>query len=318
MPLHVRPPTRRSFLAVAGGATATLVSTAFGWHRRFDGLDGPAPSDPERWALLSDPHVTARPDGRRGACCMNANCAAAVADVLSLDGTPPAGVIVNGDCAVGRGRTADYRAFRDLVVAPLAAADIPLHLTLGNHDHRGRFLEALGGHLPSRGAATDCAGRVVSVVRARHANFVLLDTLGTTNRMGGKAGDAQLRWLDAALAANADKPALVVAHHPLPGTGLLGRVGAVRDGARLWDVLRRHPHVKAYVYGHTHRWDVARRDGVYLVNLPTTAYVFNARQPTGWVDLHLGRDGAELRLRTIGPRRGEGWAGGASATIAWG
>jgi hypothetical protein len=38
-----------------------------------------------------------------------------------------------------------------------------------------------------------------------------------------------------------------------------------------------------------------------LVNLPTTAYVFDATQPAGWVDAKLTEKRMTLQLRAITP-----------------
>jgi Icc protein len=233
-------------------------------------------------------------------------------EVLAMDARP-AGVIVNGDCARTSGRRSDYRAFRDLLIDPLARHDLPLYLTLGNHDSRDRFLGALGDDVID--APVD--GRVVSVVRGRHANFFLLDTLDRTGRVSGKVGRQQLAWLDGALTALDDAPAIVFGHHPRGGdeVDLLRRLGSLRDGRDLWGVLSRHPNVKAYVYGHTHRWDVTQRDGIYLINLPATSFAFDPKQPTGWVGMTLRPTGAKLKFNRLGG--GAVTPGGSSVTLRW-
>lgn len=238
---------------------------------------------------------------------------AAVADILGGP-QPPAGVLVNGDCALEFGRAGDYEVFQDIVAGPVGEAGVPLHLTLGNHDHRGRFRDAL------RPAANDPADlacdRCASVVRGRYANFFLLDSLDDRHHLAGSIGRRQLAWLDAALGELNDRPAVVFGHHPIdPERNWLWGNISLLDGPDLWDVLDAHPHVKAYVYGHTHRWDVERRGHVHLVNLPSTAYVFDAGQPSGWVDLWLGPDGALLQLHRLRPT-GVGRPG-ESATIEW-
>src|SRR4051812_16651365 len=52
MPFHLPPISRRRFLAGALAAGAGLVFRRGGWA---------AEGDPDRWALLSDPHVAADP-----------------------------------------------------------------------------------------------------------------------------------------------------------------------------------------------------------------------------------------------------------------
>ena len=56
---------------------------------------------------------------------------------------------------------------------------------------------------------------------------------------------------------------------------------------------------KALFFGHTHDWTVREREGLHLVNLPPTAYVFFEGKPSGWVDLRLGEAGGVLELRCL-------------------
>ncbi len=213
-----------------------------------------------------------------------------------------AGVIVNGDCALEFGRPGDYATFTKLLVAPVTQTGIPLHLTLGNHDRREHFRIALSPYarLPEADHARGVDGRLVSIIHGRCANFFLLDTLDERHILAGGVGQRQIDWLAAALERLNDRPAIVVGHHPLQAeSDLFWQNISLLDGKPLWNVLTRFPHVKAYVFGHTHRWDVQKRDGVYLVNLPSTAYAFSAGQPKGWVEMWLDDNGARLQLHHI-------------------
>jgi hypothetical protein len=68
--------------------------------------------------------------------------------------------------------------------------------------------------------------------------------------------------------------------------------------------LRPRRQVKAYFFGHTHRWDVGRDDsGIHLVNLPPTAYLFEAGRPNGWVHAEIQESGARLELRCLNHTR---------------
>jgi 3',5'-cyclic AMP phosphodiesterase CpdA len=258
----------------------------------------------ERWALIADPHISEDPDAAFGAVNMAAHLQIAVSGVLERSKAlpaPMAGVIVNGDCAFEFGRPGDYATFTQLLVEPLKGADIPMHLTLGNHDHRRHLLDALSEYAhPMAGDGRAVDGRLVSIVPGRYANFYLLDTLDERYILAGGVGGQQIDWLAAALERHSDLPAIVIGHHPLePECDLLGHNTSLLDAKPLWNVLTRYRHVKAYVFGHTHRWDVKVRDGIYLVNLPSTAYTFDAGQPQGWVELWVGSDRARLELRHI-------------------
>jgi 3',5'-cyclic-AMP phosphodiesterase len=100
-----------------------------------------------------------------------------------------------------------------------------------------------------------------------------------------------LDWLGAALDKNADKPALVLVHHNL---GLGANMG-LKDTTALLDVIRPRKQVKAYIFGHTHTWNVEQdSSGIHLINLPPVAYVFQEGQPSGWV--HATVENKKMRL----------------------
>jgi hypothetical protein len=80
----------------------------------------------------------------------------------------------------------------------------------------------------------------------------------------------------------------------------------IKDEAALFDVLRPRRHVKAYFFGHSHRWSVEKdSSGLHLVNLPTTAYPFDKAQPIGWAVAQLEPRGMKLQLRCLDTARAE-------------
>jgi 3',5'-cyclic AMP phosphodiesterase CpdA len=286
---------------LAGGAGLVISRAAPATGTRGQG--------PEKWALVSDPHVAADVTTARKDANMADNIRRAAAEILAME-APPAGVIVNGDCAHRSGQVEDYRTFLKLFVDPLVAKKLPVHLTLGNHDNRERFLRGV-----NKAAGSAVEGRLVSVLRGRHANVFLLDTLDRTGEMSGTVGDRQVAWLDKSLAAMNDLPAVVTGHHPLADDHPFRERGGIRDSKPLWDVLRRHRHVKAYLFGHNHFWGAFQRDGIHLVNLPSTAWTFLPVYPTGWVEMTLEPKGAELRVHRIGGGELPGETG--IAKLAW-
>src|SRR5438128_2165879 len=125
MPLHLTPHSRREFLRRSIFAGAGLLAIPV--------LRAAATkADPHRWALLSDPHIAADP----AAIARNVHLAdhfrAVIGEVGAL-ASAPAGVFINGDCALDRGLAEDYATFTELL-KPLTGAGLPLHMTLGNHD----------------------------------------------------------------------------------------------------------------------------------------------------------------------------------------
>lgn len=291
MPIHLPPLSRRAFLE------RSLLLGA-GLMVRSRGLGATAKADPHRWALLSDAHIAAdRAKIARGIN-MATQLGTVVQDVLAQP-QRPAAALVNGDLALNTGETADYETFVSLI-APLRAAQIPLYLALGNHDHRERFWAAVRD---DASVPRPVADRQVALVPAERANWFMLDSLDKTNSTPGLLGAAQLAWLARALDAHADKPALVMTHH---NPALDPAKVALIDEAALYAVLRPRRHVKAHFFGHSHRWSVTSDEsGLHRINLPATAYVFEPDQPSGWVSAQLKPRGMTLQLRCVDPSRRE-------------
>jgi len=287
MPILLPPLSRRRFLnrVLVSAAAAGLSPYAFAAARR---------ADPRSWALLSDTHIAADTAATSRGVNMADHLRTAVRDVLSLLETP-AGVLVTGDCAFTTGQPGDYGTFRDLVV-PLREQGLPIHLALGNHDHRERFWECLPEEQSAKRPVQD---RQTALLRAKLANWYILDSLEETNSTPGLLGKAQLDWLATALDANPGKPALVVVHH---NPGITGNMG-LKDTVALFDVIRPRKQVKAYIYGHTHTWKLETdNSGLHLVNLPPVSYAFKDGDPSGWIHAMLEPDGMKLALRCIDPK----------------
>lgn len=300
MPVYLPPLSRRQFIgrALAAGASLMLKSGLAAATR---------PVDPHSWALLSDPHIAADRAKLGRGFNMAEQLTRVVGDVLAQS-QRPMGALINGDLAFNTGETADYGTFAALV-EPLRGAGLPLHLALGNHDHRERFWAALRA---DRSVAPALADRQVAIVPTARANWFMLDSLEKTMSTPGVLGEPQLAWLAHELDAHADKPALVMTHH---NPSFNPAKVSIRDEAALFDVLRPRRHVKAYFFGHSHRWSVERDEsGLHLINLPTTAYVFDLKQPIGWVFARLEPHGARLQLRCIDPQRAEH---GQTHELAW-
>jgi Icc-related predicted phosphoesterase len=291
MPITLPPISRRAFLAGS-------IALAAGLRARAQNK----PTDPHRFALLSDVHVAGdRTFAKEGACPWDA-LTQAVGEILALPALPAA-AIVNGDLAFHKGEPEDYATFLD-AIAPLRKAGLPVHLAMGNHDRRDNFWQAVP---PADDAARqkDLDDRQILLFEAARANFVLLDSLGVTAATPGALGERQLAWLAKTLDAKADKPAIVFVHHD-PGNPLAAAVAkptGLTDVKAFYDVVVPRKQVKAYVFGHTHDWHKEPGDaGLHLVNLPTTAWVFKAGKPRGWTDLKLTDAGATFELRCLDPK----------------
>lgn len=250
--------------------------------------------DPHTVALFSDPHIAADATLKHGSVSMAENLSACVCELAAWR-VKPAAVIVNGDLAYKFGRPEDYATFGKLILPVRALA--PVHLSLGNHDGREHFWSAFPQDATPLKAVPQKQATVFSSPRA---NWFLLDSLDHTNVTPGELGLAQLEWLDRELAARPDKPAIVVVHHSPDVTGRFG----LKDTPELEEVFMRHGQVKALIFGHTHIWNVSRQEnGLHLINLPPTGYVFQEGRPSGWVRMTLARDGMEIELRSLDPKQ---------------
>jgi calcineurin-like phosphoesterase family protein len=284
MPIHLPAISRRQFLvrSLAGGAALTFSPHVFAAATR---------EDPNSWALLADPHIAADRGLVAQGINMTDHLMAVAGELLALP-KRPAGVFILGDCAYNSGQAGDYLQVVDLL-EPIRAAQMPVHLTVGNHDDRERFWDALP---QEKAAQRPVADRQVALLRTKLANWFVLDSLEKTLATPGLLGKGQLDWLAGALDDNPDKPALVLIHH---NPGLSGNIG-LKDTAALFEILRPRKQVKAYIYGHTHAWNVGQDDsGIHLINLPPVGYVFSPGLPSGWVHATLERKGIQLELRCV-------------------
>jgi 3',5'-cyclic AMP phosphodiesterase CpdA len=247
--------------------------------------------------------------------------AATVKQVLALDPLPAA-AIITGDLASIEGEPGNYKLVKELF-KPLRAAGIPLHLVLGNHDNREHFWAAFPEVRPAQskpveakaaaakpadansGGAKLTGGHVenqTSIIETPLANWFLMDSLLATKLTPGMLGKEQLDWLAKALDARKDKPALLIAHHQLSLSG------GLLDYSALLDVAAPRRQAKAYFHGHTHCWKKDLQREIHAVNVPATAWLFDPKQPRGWLDLRLKTDGATIVMNALDkkhPKHGE-------------
>lgn len=292
MPLHLPSLSRREFLkrAALGGVGLALAPHAHA------GLFGKS-RDKHTFALLSDTHIAADAAAESRGVKMAEHLATVSRELAALP-NKPAAILVNGDLAFKNGQPGDYTAFAGLSDSLRAVA--PVHLLLGNHDHRQNFWSAF----PREAAAAHpVVNRQAAVLPAARANWFLLDSLAATESTPGELGTAQLDWLARALDAHRDKPAIIIGHHNLTHEGW---VAGLKDSAAFAELLAQHRQVKAFLFGHTHNWDIAQHaSGVHLINLPPVAFIFKEGRPSGWVRATLANDGMELELRCIDPKHPE-------------
>jgi predicted phosphodiesterase len=326
MPISLVPVTRREVLRGSLAVGIGLVMGRLGWGA--GGADGAAiAGDPNRVALLSDTHIAANIERVDRGVHVAKHLRTVVAEVKALlekEGGP-GHVFVNGDIASRTGELKDYENFLDLM-GPLAEAKggrgVPIHLTIGNHDHRERMWKSVPHEKWSVGTRVKSDERHMLIVETPRADWVILDTLDELNKTPGIVGEMQLKWLAGVLDAPERKGRNVIVmmhHYPKPsvmypvvledGTEVVRggknpeKTGGAVDSPALMEILLERKQVKALVFGHTHDWNHREQEGLHLVNLPAVAYVFKEGQVSGWVDWVTEEKGARLELRCV--KKGE-------------
>jgi 3',5'-cyclic-AMP phosphodiesterase len=187
--------------------------------------------------------------------------AGAVAAINRLDPLPDV-TVVTGDL-VDHGDPAEYENLRALL-APLA---MPVFVIPGNHDAREPMRQAFrgDGYLPT--------GEYLQyTVEDYPVRLVALDTL-IPGQNGGMLCADRLQWLDRALAAQPDRPTLVLMHHPPFRTAItyMDNYG-LENAAALGEVLARHGQVERVLCGHLHRAIDRRFGGTVAGTAPSTAH----------------------------------------------
>jgi 3',5'-cyclic AMP phosphodiesterase CpdA len=222
--------------------------------------------------------------------------------VEQIGASRPDRVLFNGDVAFAKGRLDDYSAFLE-IIGPLKAHGLPLHLTLGNHDARGRLVEAL-----SLVAEANVEGKCVDEMAIDGVRWFFLDSLDRVNAVRGSLGQAQLAWLARRLDAD-PAPAIVCVHHN-PDRSAVG----LKDADEFMGIVAPRRQVKLVICGHTHRFRVWQSEGLHFVNLPATGFRINPAASLGWVLALIGEEGMEIEFRGL---TGKERAHGSTRSLAW-
>jgi 3',5'-cyclic AMP phosphodiesterase CpdA len=173
---------------------------------------------------------------------------------------PVDAVVVTGDLTAD-GAEEDSLLARQL----LDRFEVPVHVLPGNHDLRASLRSAFD--LPGEG--DDAIDYSVEVGELR---LVVLDSIVPGEDRGALSAE-QLRWLDAELGKEPERPAILAMHHPPLATGLpewdaINLVAPEREA--LAEVVGRHPQLRAIVGGHLHRVAASALAGCPVLSAPST------------------------------------------------
>lgn len=173
-------------------------------------------------------------------------------------------VLGTGDL-VDHGTVEEYLHLKEI----LSELQMPIYLTVGNHDDRGPFREVFGDQEYLRGVSGPFLNYAFDAGDVRLIGF---DT-AVHGVSYGEACEERTAWLDAELSRHPDRPTVVFMHHPPFETGIWWMDAIrLRGSSRLAEVVRRHRQIRRIWCGHLHRSIFSEWAGVLCSISPSTAH----------------------------------------------
>ncbi|WP_407179259.1 phosphodiesterase [Bradyrhizobium sp. STM 3562] len=200
------------------------------------------PSKPVLIAQISDLHIKAPGALAYGRVDTAKALERCVATLNALEPAPDF-LVISGDLA-DTSSPEEYEHLRRL----LQALKLPFAAIPGNHDSR----ELMRGAFPQAGYAHS-SGPLDQRIELGGIDLLLADS-SVPGAPHGELAPPSLQWLEAALAASADRPALVFLHHPpfVAGIWHMDRQN-LRNADELAAIVMRHPRIRHIGCGHVHR-----------------------------------------------------------------
>lgn len=238
---------------------------------------------PIRIIQITDTHILAREGDTFDKVDTGASLRAVIR-LIQREPRPPDVLLATGDL-VHDTVPAAYRRLRRM----LLELGLPVYCIPGNHDDPALMARYLrGGNI-----------RLKRRLACDSWQIVMLDSFHPRTH-SGCLRKRELKFLDRALASAPDRPALIAMHHhPVPiGSPWMDKM-ALRNPDEFFQVLDRHPQVRAVIWGHIHQPFEDRRRGVRLLGAPSTCVQFTPRtdryipqwRPAGFRWLNLYPDG---------------------------
>ncbi|MFY0615366.1 MAG: phosphodiesterase [Hyphomicrobiaceae bacterium] len=222
-------------------------------------------------AQLSDPHVCAENTLYQGLVDSNAMLVAAVRHVNELLPVPDV-VILSGD-VTENGADEEYAHCRKI----LSAIEQPLIVIPGNHDKREAFRSCFSDmdYLPQTGPLHFVISELGPV------RIVGIDVI-VSGAHHGEINDQVIDWLDDCLAAEPDRPTMIILHQP-PFKSGIPFIDEYRcfGGERLEKLLANYTMVERVVCGHVHRFIQRRFAGTLICTAPSTTTSIALRLSAG-------------------------------------
>jgi 3',5'-cyclic AMP phosphodiesterase CpdA len=214
-------------------------------------------------AQLTDLHVRPRGMLANRVVETNAMLERALHHVAALDPKPDA-VIISGDL-VDKGLLEEYNVLAELLHRHLS---MPTYMVPGNHDRREAMREGLVD-FPGIGSDPQFIQYTVDDLPLR---LVMLDSI-VPGAGHGELCPKRLDFLDRALAAQPEKPTVVVLHHPpiKCGVDFMDEIN-LHSADAFSAVIAKHPQVERVLCGHSHRPIIKRFAGTIVQVAPSTAH----------------------------------------------
>ena len=240
---------------------------------------GSASEQTARVLQITDPHLMADTDGALLGVRTRDSLAAVVQCAHREYGRPDL-LLATGDLAQDASETAYHEFARQV-----SAFGCPASWIAGNHDD-SQLLTEIASHYRA-------AGRHLFVGQWQ---VIMLDS-SVRGEVHGALAPKELAFLEAALAAHPETPALIsLHHHPVEiDTQWMNPIG-VTNRDDFWRIIDRFDNVRAVLWGHIHQDLDQYRGEVRLLATPSTCIQFEAGatdfavEPLSpgfrWLDLH--------------------------------
>lgn len=233
---------------------------------------------------ITDTHLFASADTTHRGINTQASLDAVLADATADARWPPHAIVVTGDIVHDESR-AGYERFR----STLESLGPPAFCIPGNHDDPAVLKQCLAAPRV----------QVCGDTRLGTWRLILLSSFGG-GEVAGALGHTELARLEMVLDRHPGEHTLICMHHPpVPmGSAWLDKPG-LRDADALMELVRRHPQVRAVLWGHVHQEFDRHAGGIRFMSTPSTCAQFRPNsdefaedsRPPGMRWLELNPDG---------------------------
>lgn len=238
---------------------------------------------PIRIVQFSDCHLFAEEEGKLLGL-QTAYSLKKVLDLIQCEQKDVSAFLATGDLSQDNS-TGSYRRFVELT-----SALAPLYCLPGNHDELGPMRAVFG----ASERVSPC------VLKLGNWRIIMLNS-NIEGAVPGKLKEDQLVFLENALLAETDVHVVVAVHHnPIPiGSCWLDKQG-IQNADAFFNLIDRHRHVRAILWGHVHQVHDSVRNGVRMLSAPSTCVQFKPHSEDFTVDdaapgyrwLELNQDGS--------------------------